>query len=255
MTQMNTKALWFAKHWGLGIGTLMAAGGLLMAAPGNMVTWRISQHTDNLFGDSLVSKAYTRINEKQPQGFKTVGILPDSHELKGLGVSSMVLGSCLLLSCSISLKKEYERLEKANWMIRQSEFELADHEYIQKVELDKYDTEKEVEIDKWKIDLDTQTQISNMIQPPKSYYAKSEDQPQLKPEPDFSRTATGFLAWLQQKAEKLGNNFEVRWCCQQSFGGEKSTKEEVLGWIEELTKIEQASWLDEEKKSFRLLNV
>ena len=40
---------------------------------------------------------------------------------------------------------------------------------------------------------------------------------------------------------------------QQSFGGKKATKEEIVNWVTELVNIEQAEWVDEEKKSFRLL--
>ena len=70
----------------------------------------------------------------------------------------------------------------------------------------------------------------------------------------YKRNAIGFLAWLQQKSEKLGNTFEVRLCGMQSFSGKKSTKEEIITWVTELVQIEQVEWVDEEKKSFRLLN-
>ena len=40
----------------------------------------------------------------------------------------------------------------------------------------------------------------------------------------------------------------------QSFGGKKSTKEEIMTWVTELVNIEQVEWVDEEKKSFRLLD-
>ncbi len=112
-------------------------------------------------------------------------------------------------------------------MVRQSEFKLADLEYTQGVE-----------VDRWAIELSSQQQIANMIQPPKNYYDTENEQP--KPEPEFSRTATGFLAWLQQKAEKLGNNFEVRWCGMQSFSGKKPTKEEIMTWVAELVNVELA---------------
>ena len=251
----NPKALWLAKHWGLSIGAVMTLLGLVAAAPGNMVSWRVSVRTDTLFGERLTEIAYTRLGERLPEGFKATGWMPDSHELKGLGVSSMILGSSLLLACAVSLKKEYERLEKANWMVRQSEFALADNEYLLMTELDQYDTEKRLEIDKWKIDLDTQGQISNMLQPKQSYYARfEEDQPRLKPEPEFSRTTPGFLAWLQQeKFARPGHRFEVRWCCQQSFPGEKLKAEEVRGFVADLAGIGQAEWLDEAKSQFRLL--
>lgn len=242
---MNNKALWLAKHWGLGIGALMSFGGLIMAAPGNMQTWKISQVTtkDPFLGMSYTTTAITRLNEPVPNGYKPVGTIPDNHELKGLGTSMMILGSTLLFGCANSLTFEYERLETANWMIRRSEFELADLEYTQGVE-----------VDRWAIELNAQQQISNMLQPPTSYYTTENEQPKLQPEPEFSRTATGFLAWLQQKAEKLGNNFSVRWCCQQSFVGKKPTKDEITTWVTELVQIEQAEWLDDEQKNFRLLN-
>lgn len=251
----NPKALWLAKHWGLGIGVILSLAGLGAAVPGYMVTWRISERTDTVFGEKLTATAYTRIHERLPEEFRAVGIIPDSHELKGLGVCALLLGSTLMLACSVSLKKEYERLETANWMVRQSEFDLADNEYLLTTELDKYDTRQRLEIDRWKIDLDTQMQISNMIQPPQSYYAKEEeDQARLKPEPEFSRTTPGFLAWLgQEKFVRLNNQFEVRWCCQQSFPQKKLTAEEVRAFVTQLSEIGQAEWLDEQKNSFRLL--
>lgn len=251
----NPKALWLAKHWGLGLGIVLSIGGLGAAAPGYMVSWRVSERKDEVFGSKLTSTAYTRIGERLPLGFKTVSLIPDSHELKGLGVSAMLLGSTLMLACSVSLKKEYERLEKANWMVRQSEFALADHEYLLMTDLDQYDTQKRLELDKWRIDLDTQTQISSMIQPPKSYYAnEQQDQPLPKPEPEFSRSTAGFLAWLQQeKFAQLGLRFEVRWCCQQSFPVQKLKASEVRAFVDELEHIEQAEWLDEAKNQFRLL--
>ncbi len=124
-------------------------------------------------------------------------------------------------------------------MVRQSEFKLADLEYTQGVE-----------VDRWAIELDAQQQISNMIQSPKSYYESEDEHP--KTEPEFSRTTTGFLAWLQQKSEKLGNTFEVRWCRQQSFVGKKPTQDEIITWVTELVNIEQVEW-EEEGKSFKLI--
>ena len=240
---MNNKAVWLAKHWGLGTGILMTISGLVMASPGYMQSWVISQANNQapFFQIKYKTVITTRLNEDVPRGYKPISFLPDSHELKGLGTSMMILGTSLLFGCANALKKEYERLETANWMVRQSEFKLADLEYSQGVE-----------VERWAIELDAQQQISNMQQPPKSYYEQEDNQPKL--EPDFSRTATGFLAFLQQKAEKLGNTFEVRWCMQQSFGGKKSTKEEIIVWVTELIQIEQVEWVDEEKKSFRLLN-
>ena len=240
---MNNKAVWLAKHWGLGIGVLMSLSGLIMASPGYMQSWVVSKGSNKLpilevKYDEIIT---TRFNEDIPLGYKPISFIPDNHELKGLGVSIMLLGTSLLFGCANSLKREYQRLETANWMVRQSEFQLADLEYTQGVE-----------VDRWAIELEAQQQISNMQQPPKNYYEPEDSQP--KPEPEFSRTATGFLAFLQQKAEKLGNTFEVRWCCQQSLSGKKSTVAEVMNWVEELVKIEQAEWVDDEKKSFRLLN-
>ena len=221
----------------------MSVSGLVMAAPGNMMTWKITQGSDKdpFLGVSYTITAITRINEPIPNKYKLIGTIQDNHELKGLGTSMMILGTSLLFGCANTLKKEYERLETANWMVRQSEFKLADLEYTQGVE-----------VDRWAIELDAQQQISNMQQPPKSYYEQSDEQP--KPEPEFSRSATGFLAWLQKKAETLGNTFEVRWCRQQSFAGKKPTQEEIISWVTELVNIEQVEWVDEEKKSFRLLN-
>ena len=240
---MNNKAVWLTKHWGLGIGAFMSLSGLVMAAPGNMMTWRISQGSDKdpFLGIPYTTTVTTRLYEPIPNKYKLIGTIRDNHELKGLGTSMMILGTSLLFGCANSLKKEYERLETANWMVRQSEFKLADLEYTQGVE-----------VDRWAIELEAQQQISNMIQSPKSYYDTENEQ--SKPEPEFSRTCTGFLAWLQQKAEKIGNTFELRWCMQQSFGGKKPTKEEIISWVTELVQIEQVEWLDQEKKSFRLLN-
>ncbi len=240
---MNNKAIWLAKHWGLGTGILMTISGLVMASPGYMQSWVISQGNNKIpilqvKYDDIIT---TRFNEDVPSGYKPIRFIPDNHELKGLGTSIMLLGTSLLFGCANSLKKEYERLETANWMIRQSEFKLADLEYTQGVE-----------VDRWAIELDAQQQISNMIQSPKSYYENVDEQ--SKPEPEFSRSATGFLAWLQKKAETLGNTFEVRWCRQQSFAGKKPTQEEIVTWVTELINVEQAEWVDEEKKSFRLLN-
>ena len=240
---MNNKAVWLAKHWGLGTGILMTISGLVMASPGYMQSWIVSQANNQapFFQIKYKTITITRFNEDVPRGYTPISFIPDSHELKGLGTSMMLLGTTLIRVCANSLKKEYERLETANWMVRQSEFKLADLEYTQNTE-----------VDRWAIELDAQQQISNMIQPPKSYYDTENEQ--SKPEPEFSRTCTGFLAWLQQKAEKLGNTFELRWCMQQSFGGKKPTKEEIISWVTELVQIEQVEWVDEEKKSFRLLN-
>ena len=240
---MNNKAIWLTKHWGLGISTLMSISGLVMASPGYMQSWIVSQANNQapFFQIKYKTITITRFNEDVPRGYTPISFIPDSHELKGLGTSMMLLGTTLILGCANSLKKEYERLETANWMVRQSEFKLADLEYTQGVE-----------VDRWAIELDAQQQISNMQQPPKNYYEKEDVQPKL--EPEFSRTATGFLAWLQQKAEKLGNTFEVRWCGMQSFGGQKTSKEQIIIWVTEMIQIEQAEWVDEEKKSFRLLD-
>ena len=238
---MNSKALWLAKHWGLGTGILMSISGLIMAAPGNMQSWVISQANNKAPFLQIKYKtiAVTRFDEDVPSGYKPIKFIADNHELKGLGTSMMILGTSLLFGCANALKKEYERLETANWMVRQSEFKLADLEYTQGVE-----------VDRWAIELDAQQQISNMIQPPKNYYEQSDEQPKI--EPGFSRTCTGFLAWLQQKAEQLGNDFEVRWCRQQSFAGKKPTQEEIIIWVTELVNIEQAEWV-EEGKSFKLI--
>ena len=240
---MNNKAVWLAKHWGLGTGILMTISGLVMASPGYMQSWVVSKGSNKLpilevKYDEIIT---TRFNEDVPRGYKPIKFIPDNHELKGLGTSMMILGTSLLFGCANALKKEYERLETANWMVRQSEFKLADLEYTQGVE-----------VDRWAIELHAQQQISNMIQPPKSYYEQEDEQP--KTEPEFSRTATGFLAWLQKKAEILGNTFEVRWCRQQSFAGKKPTQEEIVTWVTELVQIEQAEWVDEDKKNFRLLD-
>lgn len=241
---MNNDAIWQAKHWGLGIGALMSMSGLIMAAPGNMQTWKKYESTDKFLGFDYNKSAIVRVSEPIPAGYKLVGYIRGNHEFKGLGATMMILGSTLLFGCATALKPEYERIERYNHLVRQSEFDLKDYEYRQ-----------EVEVERWDIDINAQKRISQKLQPPKSYYPPEDsDQPKLKGEPEFSRTATGFLAWLQQKAESKGNSFEVRWCCQQSFSGKKPTKEEVTTWITELIQIEQAEWLDEEKKNFRLLN-
>ncbi len=241
---MNNKALWLAKHWGLGIGAFMSLSGLVMAAPGNMMTWEISQGSDKdpFLGMQYTTTITTRFNEPIPNKYKFIGTIQDNHELKGLGTSMMILGTSLLFGCAQLLKKEYERLETANWMVRQSEFKLADLEYTQGVE-----------VDRWAIELDAQQQISNMIQPPKDYYDTEDEQ--AKPEPEFSRTATGFLAWLTKKAqERNTNTFEIKWCRVQSWAGQKYSTEQIINWVEELVNVEQVEWLDTEKKSFRLLN-
>ena len=240
---MNDKAVWLTKHWGLGIGVVMSISGLVIASPGYMQSWVVSQRSNKfpVFEVKYDEIITTRFNQEVLRGYKPIKFIADNHELKGLGTSIMILGTSLLFGCANSLKKEYQRLETANWMVRQSEFKLADLEYTQGVE-----------VDRWAIELEAQQQISNMQQPPKSYYDKEDEQP--KPEPEFSRSATGFLAWLQQKSEKLGNNFEVRWCMQQSFAGKKPTKEEIMIWVAELVTVEQMEWLDQDKKNFRLLN-
>ncbi len=240
---MNNKAVWLAKHWGLATGILMTISGIVMASPGYMQSWVISQGSNKfpVFEVEYDEIITTRFNEDVPSGYKPIKFIPDSHELKGLGTSIMILGTSLLFGCANALKKEYERLETANWMVRQSEFRLTDLEYTQGVEVDRF-----------AIEMEAQQEISNMQQPPKKYYETEDEKP--KPEPEFSRSATGFLAFLQQKAEKLGNTFEVRWCCQQSLSGKKSTVAEVMNWVTELVQIEQVEWLDDDKKSFRLLN-
>ena len=241
---MNNKAIWLTKHWGLGIGVLMSVTGLVMAAPGNMQSWVISQANNKtpFLQVKFKTIATTRLNEDIPKGYTPISFIADQHELKGLGTSMMLLGTSLILGCANSLKKEYERLERANWMVRQSEFTLADLEYTQGVE-----------VDRWAIELDAQQQISNMQQPPKKYYDTENEQ--SKPEPEFSRSATGFLAWLTKKAqERNSNTFEIKWCRVQSWAGQKYSTEQIISWVEELVNVEQLEWVDTEKKSFRLLN-
>ncbi|MBO3463016.1 hypothetical protein G7B40_041085 [Aetokthonos hydrillicola Thurmond2011] len=245
---LTKQGVWLAKHWGLAIGSIMGFGGLCLAVPGNMVTWSKYQQTNNILGVSYTTEQYAPINSPPPFGFKLVGILPDSHSVKGLGASLALLGSTILFMSANSLKKEYERLEFTNWQIRQSEFELTDYEYGQSVEVDRY-----------AIDLQYQQQISNMLNPPVAYHPEEltspEDQPRLKAEPEFSRTCTGFLAWLkQEKFQKFENKFVVRVLAQQSFPQKKLSTEEIRSFVDELVQVEQVSWLDEEKSSFRLLN-
>ena len=241
---MNNKAIWLTKHWGLGIGILMTISGIVMASPGYMQSWVISQGSNKLpilevKYDEIIT---TRFNEDVPRGYKPIKFIPDNHELKGLGTSMMILGTSLLFGCANALKTEYERLETANWIIRQSEFKLADLEYTQGVEVDRF-----------AIEYDAQQEISNMQQPPKKYYDIEDEQP--KPEPEFSRTATGFLAWLTKKAEERNSNiFEIKWCRVQSWAGQKYSTEQIISWVEELVNVEQVEWVDTEKKSFRLLN-
>lgn len=246
MNQRNgitPEGAWLLKHWALGLSSLVSFGGLFLAVPGNEVAWRAYQQTDKLLGVEYKMDEYYRADAVPPKKYQLIAILPDAKGLKGLGASLMLVGSTVLFMSANALKKEYERLELTNWAIRKSEFELTDYEYEQSVEVDRY-----------AIDLQYQQQISDMLNPPTSYHPEDtpQDQPKLQAEPEFSKTATGYLAWLQQKAAKLGNSFEVRWCCQQSFAGSKPTKAEVTGWVDELIAGGQTEWLDEEKKTFRL---
>ena len=108
-------------------------------------------------------------------------------------------------------------------------------------------------MNRWAIELNAQREISNLQQPPKKYYETEDEQP--KPEPEFSRTATGFLAWLTKKAqERNTNTFEIKWCRVQSWAGQKYSTEQIINWVEELVNVEQVEWVDTERKSFRLLN-
>ena len=241
---MNNKAVWLTKHWGLGTGILMTICGIVMASPGYMQSWVVSKGSNKL---PILEVNYneiitTRFNEDVPRGYKPIKFIPDSHELKGLGTSMMILGTSLLFGCASALKEEYRRLETANWIIKQSEFELTDLKYSQNVE-----------VNRWAIELHAQREISNLQQPPKKYYETENEQP--KPEPEFSRTATGFLAWLTKKAEERNSNtFEIKWCRVQSWAGQKYSTEQIINWVEELVNVEQVEWVDTERKSFRLLN-
>ncbi len=249
-TTITRKGVWLARHWGLCLGLVMGFGGLCLAAQGNMVAWKVYEQNTRMVGMNYTITTYLRSSEpapgEAPREARFLGRLPDDHEMKSLGASLMLLGSTLLFMSANALKKEYERLEFTNWAIRESEFALTDYEYQQSVEVDRY-----------AIDLQCQQQISDMLNPPADYYPEAfknpQDDPKLKAEPEFSRTPTGFLAWLHQKAARVGNSFDLRWCCQQSFAGAKPTKAEVTAWIDELSAAQQTEWLDEEKKSFRLL--
>lgn len=146
----------------------MSFTGLIMAAPGNVQSWVISQANNKTPFLTLKYKtiAITCEDEDIPNGHTPIRFIADNHELKGLGASMMLLGTSLILGCANYLKKEYERLETANWMVRQSEFKLANLEYTQGVE-----------VDRWAIELDAQQQISNMIKSPKTYYEQEDEQP------------------------------------------------------------------------------
>jgi hypothetical protein len=51
---------------------------------------------------------------------------------------------------------------------------------------------------------------------------------------------------------RSGRTFQfhkVRFC---TFAGQKLTSKEVTLWVTELVQLEQAEWLDSEKKNFRL---
>ncbi len=94
---MNNKALWLTKHWGLGIGTLMSISGLIMASPGYMQSWVISQANNKapFFQIKYKTVAITRAQEDVPRGYMPIRFIADNHELKGLGVSMMLLGTSL----------------------------------------------------------------------------------------------------------------------------------------------------------------
>ncbi len=110
---MNNKVVWLAKHWGLGTGALMSISGLIMAAPGNMTTWNITQGSDKdpFLGTSYTTTAITRINETIPNKYKLIGTIQDNHELKGLGTSMMILGTIL---CTHHIWDKYMDLSSPN---------------------------------------------------------------------------------------------------------------------------------------------
>ncbi len=247
------KEIWVTQHWGIGIGLVSAVAGLVLAAPENMNTWQLYErkYTESLPGIPLLSSPrkvthretfYLRPDELPPDGSKLIAVIPGNQEIKTLGVGLLLFGSSLTWAMAQALVPEYKRMEQLNWRIRRSEFELEN------VEL-----EQNVEVQDFVIRISAEKEITRMLTAPKSYMG--EEQESDEKEPELTRTATGFFAWLQEKAKKNGSNdFEVRWCCSQSFAGKKSSKFEVTSWVDELAQMGATEWLDEEKKTFRLIN-
>ncbi|MUH00353.1 hypothetical protein F7734_52030 [Scytonema sp. UIC 10036] len=242
---MNQKFLWATKHWGLGVGASLAVVGIVLAAPENMNTWRRVEKTSEFFGQTYTESTYIRMDEIIPQGYEVTALAYGRHEMKALGAGLLFLGSAMVWGFAQALVPEYERLEKTNHRIRKSEFELEDIQIQQNTE-----------VARWSIELDAQSDISKMLNPPKPYIEESvEDEEESEQKAlegaKFSDTYTGFLGWLQSKEIRQAT---VRDLAQKSFNGKKIPSEQIRKWVDELCVDGLAEWLDEEKKEFRLLN-
>lgn len=238
---MNSKFIWQSKHWGIAIGCASAITGIILAIPKNVNTWRQIEKHSQVFGYKYNDISYIRSNEIIPEGFEVTNIIPGQYEIKALGTGLLFMGSAMIWGFSQALVKEYERLEKTNWKIRQSEFELED------IQID-----QNVEVQRWAIELDAQSDISNMLNPPKAYLEEAEEEEEENPDKQkFSENAVGYLGWLQAK------NFsqaKVRDLGMLRFNRRQPKAEEIRKWIDELCVDGVAEWLDEKKNEFRLLN-
>lgn len=239
---MNSKFIWQSKHWGIAIGCASAVTGLILAVPNNVNTWRQIEKHSQVLGYKYIDISYIRQNEIIPEGFEVTNLIPGQHGIKALGTGLLFMGCAMIWGFSQALSKDYERIEKTNWKIRQSEFELED------IQID-----QNVEVQRWAIELDAQSDISNMLNPPKAYLEEAEEEEEEE-NPDkqkFSENAIGYLGWLQAK------NFiqaKVRDLAQLSFNGKKIPTDQIRKWIDELCTDGVTEWLDEDKKEFRILN-
>lgn len=244
---MNEKFLWATKHWGMGIGGCMAIAGLVLAAPENMNTWQQVERSGQFLGQTYTENTYIRMGEALPSGYQVIGITLGKHETKALGTGLLFLGSAMVWGFAQALVPEYDRLEEINHKVRQSEFELEDIQINQNVE-----------VQRWAIELDAQSDISAMLNPPKAYLQDEENDEEeeerkalLGGGTKFSETYTGFLGWLNSKEIRQAT---IRDLAQKSFNGKKNPSEQIRKWIDELCADGLAEWLDEEKKEFRLLS-
>lgn len=247
---MNDKFILASKHWGVGVGGCLAIAGLILAAPENMNTWRQVERSSQFFNQAYTETTYIRLSETVPAGYRVTSSTFGKHETKTLGVGLLLLGSAMVWGFAQALVPEYDRIERTNHKIRQSEFELQDVEI-----------EQNTEVSRWAIELDAQTDISNMLNPPKAYLQDEDDEEDEEEKErkalkgsggaKFSETYTGFLGWLNSKDIRQA---KVRELAQLSFNGKKIPSEQIRKWVDELCVDELAEWLDEEKKEFRLLN-
>ena len=237
---MNSTFIWQSKHLGLGVGIALSGLGFFLAVPNNMNSWIKIQKTSVVMGFELLETTYVRTNEIIPDGYQIAEApVKGYHEIKAMGTGLMLLGSAMSLCFSSILKKEYERIEQSNYRLRQSEFELED-----------LHRDQTTEVARWAIELDAQSDISAMLNPPKAYL-EDLDTEHSEEAQHFSETSTGFLGWLQSKGIQQA---KVRDIAQKSFNNKKIPTETLRLWVDDLVNNGVAIWIDDKKSEFKLLS-